>query len=157
MGLTTTRFLSLLFVSLTLGMTFCRVMEIPGKLRLDGAQRLMVQQHLYVAFGVIGAGIEVLAILLTWVVALQVRMRRRAFSLILGAAICVTGGLVIWALVVAPMNAALNNWTPKTLPADWTAYRDQWEIGHAIHAVLFGLGFTGLLMALMAETVNEPV
>lgn len=55
-------------------------MELPGKLRLDGAAWLTVQQHLYVAFGVVGAGIELLAILLTWVVAVQVRRHRPAFA-----------------------------------------------------------------------------
>jgi hypothetical protein len=43
MILNATRFLSLLLVALTLGMTFCHVMEIPGKLRLDGATWLIVQ------------------------------------------------------------------------------------------------------------------
>ncbi len=50
------------------------------------------------------------------------------------------------------MNAALSVWTPETLPADWTRYRDQWELGHAIHAALFGLGFSALVIALLAET-----
>jgi hypothetical protein len=54
MTLNATRFLSLLLVALTLGMTFCHVMEIPGKLRLDGATWLIVQQNLYVDFGVVG-------------------------------------------------------------------------------------------------------
>lgn len=38
------RFFSLLLVTLTFGLTWCHVMEIPGKLRLDGAQWLTVQQ-----------------------------------------------------------------------------------------------------------------
>ena len=123
-----TRFLSLLLVALTLGMTFCHVMELPGKLRLEGAAWLTVQQNLYVAFGVVGAAIEVLAILLTWVVVVQVRSRR----------------------------PALSGWTPATLPADWTSYRQQWEIGHAIHSALFGLGFSALVIALMVETSGVP-
>jgi hypothetical protein len=75
------RFVSLLLTALTLGLTFCHVMEIPGKLRLAGAAWLTVQQNLYVAFGPpLGAWIEVGAILLTWVVVLQVRRRRAAFG-----------------------------------------------------------------------------
>jgi hypothetical protein len=30
--------------------------------------------------------------------------------------------------------------------------RNQWEIGHAIHAGFFGLGFSALVTALLAET-----
>lgn len=156
MILNTTRFLSLLLVALTLGMTFCHVMEIPGKLRLEGAVWLTVQQNLYVAFGVVGAAIEVLSILLTWVVVVQVRSRRPAVYWTVGAALCVTLGLLAWAVLVAPMNAALSGWTPATLPADWTRYRNQWEIGHAMHAALFGLGFSALVIALLVETPGVP-
>jgi hypothetical protein len=127
MTLKTTRFLSLLLVALTFGMAFCHVMEIPGKLHLNGAQWLTVQQNLYIAFGVVGA------------------------------AICMTAGLIVRALLVAPMNAALSGWTPETLPADWTNYRDQWETGQAIHAALFGLGFSALAIALLGEISNKAI
>jgi hypothetical protein len=50
------------------------------------------------------------------------------------------------------MNAVLAGWTPETLPADWTAVRNRWETGHAIHALLFGLGFSALVVALLVET-----
>jgi hypothetical protein len=126
-ALKATRFLSLLLVALTLGMTFCHVMEIPGKLRLDGAAWLTVQQTLYVAFGVVGAAIELLSILLTWVMAVQVRQHRLAFAWTVAAGLCVTAGLVVWFAVVAPVNAALSGWTPETMPADWTRFRDRWE------------------------------
>lgn len=157
MGLKIARFLNLFLVALTLGLAFCHVLEIPGKLRLDGAAWLTVQHNLYVAFGVIGAAIEVLAILLTWVVLVLVRRRRPAFAWTLGAAVCVTAGLAVWAGVVAPVNTALNGWTPETLPADWTAYRNRWEIGHALHAALFGAGFSALVIALLGETPEEAV
>lgn len=155
MLLRTLRFLSLLLVALTLGMTFCHVMEIAGKLRLDGPQWLAVQHNLYVAFGLVGALIEVLAILLTWLLAYRVRRRRPAFAWTLAAAVCATAGLAVWFLLVAPMNAALGGWTPATLPPDWTAYRNQWEIGHAIHAALFGLAFGALVIALLVETPDD--
>jgi hypothetical protein len=152
MALKVIRYLSLLLVALTLGLTFAHVLEIPGKLRLDGATWLAVQHNLYVGFGTVGAVVEVAAIVLTWLLVLMVRGRRPAFWWTLGAAVCVTAGLVDWFLLVAPMNAALAVWTPETLPADWTSYRDQWETGHAIHAALFGLGFSALALALLAET-----
>ena len=155
MALKVVRFINLLLVALTLGMTFCHVMEIAGKLRLDGAAWLTVQHNLYVAFGVVGAAIEVLAIVLTWVTALMVRGRRPAARWTLAAAACVTAGLGVWFALVAPMNAALSGWTPETLPADWTSYRNQWEIGHAVHAALFGLGFGALVVALLAEIPNK--
>jgi hypothetical protein len=147
------RFLNLLLVVLTFGLTWCHVVEIPGKLRLSGSQWLDVQHNLYVAFGPpFGAPIEVAAIVLTWWVLFLVRRRRPAAAWTLTAALCTTFGLVVWFWLVAPMNAVLGAWTAETLPADWISVRNQWEIGHAIHSALFGFGFVSLLAALLAET-----
>lgn len=30
-----------------------------------------------------------------------------------------------------PVNKAVADWTPQTLPADWPRYRLRWEIGQA--------------------------
>jgi hypothetical protein len=156
MRLRLVRFLGLLATALTLGLAFCHVMEIPGKLRLSGAEWLAVQHNLYIAFGPpLGAGIEIAAIALAWLTVLLVRRRHPAFAWTLAAAFCVTAGLVAWGLVVAPVNTVLNGWTPTTLPPDWTAWRDRWELGHALHATLFALGFGCLVMALLAETPPE--
>src|SRR3954470_7602210 len=93
------RFLSLLLVALTLRLTFCHVMEIPGKLRLSGAEWLTVQHNLYIAFGpALGAWIEVGAILLTWITAFLARERRPAFRWTLAAAVCTSAGLAVWFL-----------------------------------------------------------
>ena len=62
------------------------------------------------------------------------RGRRPGLGPALAAALCVSTGLVVWALAVAPVNAALNGWTAATLPADWSAWLDRGEAGHAVHA-----------------------
>jgi hypothetical protein len=150
------RFVSLLSVALIFGLAFCDVMEMPGKLRLSGAEWLVVQQNLYIASGVpIGAAIEVASILTTWLLAFVVWDRRPASYWTLAAAICVSVGLAEWFVIVRPMNAILSAWTSGALPADWTRVRDRWELGHAIHAALFGLGFSALVIALLAETQTE--
>jgi hypothetical protein len=45
------------------------------------------------------------------------------------------------------VNAALDGWTAATLPADWAAWRNRWEIGHAAHAALFLVAFCLLAWA----------
>jgi hypothetical protein len=127
-------------VVLTLGLSFAHVLEFPGKLQLDGAQWLLVQHHLYVGFGTVGAAIEVLAIVLAWVLALRLRGSPGSRAA-LAAAISTSIGLIEWALVVAPMNARLNGWTAATLPPDWIAARNRWEAGHAGQAILFFVAF----------------
>jgi hypothetical protein len=50
------------------------------------------------------------------------------------------------------MNGIIVELTPQTLPADWTAVRNQWEIGHSLYALMFGLGFSALVAGLLSET-----
>jgi hypothetical protein len=150
------RFINLLLVALTLGMTFCHALEYPGKRTLDGADWLMIQHNLYVAFGVIGAVIEVTAILTTWIVLWQIKNWRLSRILTLCAALCGSAALVIWFTYVDPVNTALKAWTPETLPSDWTAYRDRWEAGHAAGAALFALAFGALVAAILSEAESGP-
>jgi hypothetical protein len=149
-------FVATLLVALILGLAFAHVMELPGKMRLDGPTWLTVQQNLYVGFGPLAAVVEPMGILLTWVLVFMLRRRRAAFWLALLAAICTTAGLFEWVWLVSPMNSLLNGWTSATLPPDWTACRDQWELGHAIHAALFGVAFLALLGTMLAD-VNPAV
>ena len=51
------RFINLLLVALTLGMTFCHALEYPGKVNLSGPEWLTVQHNVYIAFGVVGAAL----------------------------------------------------------------------------------------------------
>ncbi len=152
MTLKLVRFASLCCTALVMGLAFAHVLELPGKLRLDGADWLTVQHNLYIAFGVpVGAALELGAIIFTWIAAAMLRGHRTAFRLTLWAAIVSTIGLVAWALIVSPMNAVLNGWTPATLPAGWTAVRDRWEAGHALHFVLFGAAFVLLVMSMLTD------
>jgi len=148
------RFVNLLLVALTLGMAFCHVLEYPGKLALSGPEWLTVQHNIYVAFGVVGAIIEVTAILTTWIVFAQIRGWKAARVLTLAAAIAATAALGVWFGWVDPVNTALNAWTPETLPDNWMRFRDRWEAGHAVSAVLFLLAFSALVVAILTETEN---
>jgi hypothetical protein len=60
---------------LLFALAFAHVAELPGKRRLDGPHWLVVQQHLYIAFGPIGAVVEPLAIAFVWALA-GLRARR---------------------------------------------------------------------------------
>ena len=148
------RFVNLLLVALTLGMTFCHALEYPGKVKLPGPEWLTVQQNIYIAFGVVGAVIEVTAILTTWIVFAQIRTWKLARVLTLLAALCATAALGVWFAWVDPVNTALNAWTPETLPDNWMSFRDHWEAGHAVSAALFLLAFSALVVAILSETEN---
>jgi hypothetical protein len=148
------RFVNLLLVALTLGMTFSHALEYPGKAKLDGAEWLTVQHNVYLAFGVAGAIIEVTAILTTWIVFAQIRSWKLARVLTLLAGLATTAALGIWFGWVDPVNTALKAWTPETMPDNWMSFRDRWEAGHAVSAILFGLAFSALVVAILSETEN---
>jgi hypothetical protein len=139
--------LSLIFVVLTFGLTFAHVVEIVGKLRLDARDWLTVQQNLYVGFGPIGATCELLAIAFTWQTVWQRRGGGSEARLTVIAAIAASVGLIVWALVVSPMNTTLSAWTPESIPPDWTSVRNRWELGHAVQAVLYAIAFISLARA----------
>jgi hypothetical protein len=80
----------------------------------------------------------------TWLTVVQRRRGTRPWHLSLVAGVAVTLGLIDWALVVAPMNGVLNTWTTASLPPTWTRVRNRWEIGHAVQAALFAVGFVAL-------------
>ena len=48
------------------------------------------------------------------------------------------------------MNEAFAAWTPAAVPADRTRLRDQWEFTHAARAGLFPIGFSALLVSVLA-------
>ncbi|WP_395016302.1 hypothetical protein [Dongia sp.] len=146
------RFVNLLLVALTLGIAFSTALEYPGKVKLDGPEWLTVQHNIYLAFGVVGAIIEVTAILTTWIVFAQIRSWKAARILTLLAALAATAALGIWFAWVDPVNTALNAWTPETLPDNWASFRDRWEAGHAVSAALFLLAFSALVVAILTET-----
>jgi hypothetical protein len=139
------RYAGILAVAAIFAMAFAHVIELPGKLRLDGPGWLLVQHNLYIAFGPAGAVLEPLAIVLAWSLAASLWRKGQPYRLAALAAFCATVGLVEWAIVVKPMNALLDGWTAATLPPDWTACRNRWELGHAIHAGLFAIAFCALL------------
>ena len=139
--------LSLIFVALTLGLTFAHVLEIVGKLRLGPRDWLTVQQNLYVAFGPVGGACEILAIAFTWLTVVNRPRSSREARYSWMAAIAASIGLLVWAVVVAPMNSVLSTWTPESIGSDWMLVRDRWEIGHATQAVLYAVAFIALAIA----------
>jgi hypothetical protein len=120
------------------------VLEMPNKLALDGPLWLAVQQHLYRGWGpAIGAPTEIGALLTAGLIAWRTGAR---WALL--AVGCYLGMLACFFVFNGPANAALNGWTAATLPADWSALRMRWELGHALAALL---ALVALAAALRAE------
>ena len=123
------RFLTIIFVSLSMAMAFCHLLQLPPRMSYDSAQ-WVATQSLYQLFGTVGAFIEVGALLSATVLLLAVWRRRPAFQWTLFGTVSLFVAYGAWAMFIAPVNAEIVTWMPDTIPADWTWWRSQWEHAH---------------------------
>jgi hypothetical protein len=151
----TWRFATLVLVALSVGASYCHALELPAKMQWAGPLYVQVQNEppgLYIMFGLVGAAVEILAILAAGALAYLVRGRRPAFSLTLVGAGLLVMALIAWVLLIAPANAVMSGWTPQTVPPDWIQWRDRWEYTHAANFVLKLVGFCALVASVVVET-----
>jgi hypothetical protein len=152
--LRTVRFISVMLAALTLGMGFCHLMQLPSRLGWD--QYLWVgstvQGGLYAMFGSVGAVIFVATVIALALLAYFTREHGRpGFGLALSAALLFGLALVLWWVLVYPVNVELAKWVNGPVPADWIDYRARWEWGHAIIAAVELSGFAALIAAVLAD------
>jgi hypothetical protein len=150
----TWRFMTIILTALTMGMAFCHLLQMPPRMRLDGALWL-ASNALYQLFGTVGAVIDIGAWILAVVLTILVRQRRPAFQWTLFGTVCLIVAHVAWWGFIAPVNAELAIWTPESIPADWTRLRAQWEYTHAARAVLQILGLSAFVLSVLAETPTD--
>jgi hypothetical protein len=134
------------------------VLEMPNKLALDAPLWLAVQQHLYRGWGpFVGAPILILALASTLALLIARRRDLAPLRLTLMAATAYAGMIATFFVLNDPVNAALTTWTPARIPPYWTSYRLQWEVGHALAALLSCLALIALFRAwLIARERPSP-
>lgn len=153
------RFVAIVLAALTLGLGFCPLMQLPSRLGWD--QYLWVgstvQGGLYAMFGSVGAVIFVATVIALGLNAYFTREHGRpGVRLALAAAALFAVALVLWWVLIYPVNVELAKWVNGPVPSDWTQYRARWEWGHAIIAGIELLGFAGLVGSVLADTPSRP-
>jgi hypothetical protein len=146
------RWLTLMFVALSLAPALGHFLEMPAKMRYDGPLWLTISQTLYGGFGKVGGAFEAGAIFTTVVLVLLVRGRRPAFGWSLLAMLCVLLSHVAFWIWLAPVNATVAASTLATLPDNWMALRSKWEYTHAARAVLQAIALGALTLSIIGET-----
>jgi hypothetical protein len=154
------RFIAIMLAALTLGMGFCHLMELPARMGWD--QYLWVgstvQGGLYRMFGTIGALIDVATVIALILLAYLVREHGRpGFRLATAAAALFALALVLWWVLVYPVNVELAKWVNGPVPADWTVWRARWEWGHAVNTLLQLVGFGALVASVLADMQNTKM
>ena len=155
MTLKLVRFIALMLGALTLGMGLCHLLQLPARMGWD--QYLWVgstvQGGLYSLFGSVGAVIDILTVTSLGLLTYLVREHRRpGVMLALSAALLFAIGLLLWWVLVYPVNVELAKWVNGPVPSDWTTYRSRWEWGHATISLFELLGFAALIASILADT-----
>jgi len=150
-----TRFAAVLLAALTLGLGFSHLMQLPSRLGWD--QYLWVgstvQGGLYAMFGSVGAVIFVATVIALALKPYFVREHGRpGFKLAVAAAALFALGLVLWWVLVYPVNVELAKWVDGPVPADWMDNRARWEWGHTVIALVELAGFAALIGSVLADT-----
>jgi hypothetical protein len=114
-----TRFAAVILAALTLGLGFCHLMQLPSRLGWD--QYLWVgstvQGGLYAAFGSVGAVIFVATVIALGLLAYFSREHGRpGAGLALAAALLFALALILWWVLVYPVNVELAKWVNGPCP-----------------------------------------
>ena len=132
-------FFAILVMALSLGPSFAHLLEAPPRLTAwppELWREATVFHGQFAYFAIVGAPLDVGAIVLGAIMTVVVRRRRPAFRLAMAGTILFAVSLATWISMVAPANAILAQWVPGPIPDDFAAVRYRWEAGHiAISAI----------------------
>jgi hypothetical protein len=143
--------LTALVAALSLGPSFAHVLEsLPRLTRWSPAlwREATVFNGQFVLFAVIGAPLDIAAILCPALLAWMLRGEPFAFRFVLVATLLYAISLALWFGLVKPANDILAPWTPGPIPEDFETVRLRWETGHMAVAATKALGFISLCFGL---------
>jgi hypothetical protein len=143
-------FASLLFVSLTLVPGGAHLLALPNKIVMN-AQDYLAAQQAYRGWAFAGA-LVVAAIISTASLAYCLRKSRAETIRALVALGCLLLTQVVFWTLNFPANQATEDWTH--LPVNWERLRLEWEIGHAVSALLTLAALVALLLAFVRRDVR---
>jgi hypothetical protein len=147
------RFLTLLLAALGLTLGAAHALELPPKMGYDPRLYAAVTSTLYQLFGSVGAVVQVGSILAAAILTILIR-RRPAFRLTLLGTLGLVLSLVLWAILVAPVNAEwlqVMQTAPEAVPEAYARLRPRWEYGHLAAFAAWLAGYTLLLLSVLMD------
>jgi hypothetical protein len=140
-----TAFLSLLLTALAMAPELAHLLEMYHKMQLTQESYGAVQ-FIYRGWDFLGI-FQVGAVISTGILLfLMLPKGGRTFRLTIAALICLIVPLIIFFVVIFPVNVATQNWA--ILPANWQQLRNEWEYAHAVNALFAITAYVLLLMGL---------
>lgn len=121
---------------------------VPAQNQLDATAYTVLEQGMNRTLEWLTATLLILTTAASLLVAARLHRDGGRARLLGWVAFAVIAAMVTSTLLInAGANFAIDTWDPAAPPADWTALRDRWELGHAIRSYL---GLAGLAAALAA-------
>jgi hypothetical protein len=157
MSIRSWRFLVLLLAALGLILGGAHLLELPPKMRYDGAMYAAVNSTLYPLFAMVGGPIQIGAILSSTVLAYRAHGHTGGRWALWGClALFLSFGL--WLALVVPVNsewARVMEAAPASAPEAYLRLRDRWEYGHVAAFLAWLMGFILLLVSVLVETPSD--
>ena len=140
-----TQFIAMVLTALSLVPLGAHLAELPNKIDLAQSD-YFIAQNVYRGWDLFGV-VMIGAVAANLVLAVLLRGKPAAFGLVLTNLACLVGALTIFFSFTYPANEATNNWT--VIPAGWQSLRLEWELSHAVNAVIAFAGFCALTWSLL--------
>jgi len=154
MTLSFIRFAEIMLAALSLSFGLGHFMELPARMAWD--QYLWVgstvQGGLYALSGPLGVLIQIATVIALTVLAMLLRRRGESgvpFTIVAAAMFAI--GLLMWWILVYPVNVELAKWVNGPVPANWADWRSLWEWGQAANGLAQLAGFAALIASVLVR------
>jgi hypothetical protein len=141
----TLQFLALVLTALALVPEGAHLLAYANKIDLP-ERDYFVTQGIYRGWALLGI-LLIGAMLANLLLAVFLRGQGGAFTGAVIAFLCIAATLAIFFSVTFPANQVTNNWTEA--PPNWQELRAQWEVSHAVNAVITFIGFCALTISVL--------
>jgi len=154
MSLRSIRFAVIMLAALSLSFGLSHLMELPARMAWDqylwvGAT---VQGGLYALSGPLGVLVQVVTIIALIVLAVLLRRHGASgFPFTVAAAALFAIGLLVWWILVYPVNVELAKWVNGPVPDNWADWRSLWEWGQAANGLAQFVGFAALIGSVLVK------
>jgi hypothetical protein len=103
-----------------------------------------------------GAAITGATVLLVTALALLVRHRRPAVSRLMAlSALLFIITLLVWWIVIFPVNVELTYWAGGAVPSNWGRIRIRWETAQGAIAIIQLVAFAALVGSVLADGAGD--
>jgi hypothetical protein len=139
------QFVAMVLTALALVPGGAHFLELPNKIHLSESD-YFITQSIYRGWALLGI-VLIGAALANLTVAMLMRTQRAPSIFALISGLCLLATLAIFFTFTFPANQATNNWTQ--VPSEWQQLRWQWELSHAVNAVITFVAFSSLTISLL--------